>query len=112
MYTFGKNPFVFKKNPAKILINPFVLKKSRTLFPMSEVPLDFLGPIDSKSLFGLKSEENIAKNMILQIKKLSSNMIKVKTPKYAIHFMKCITQDPGGGGVFHFQLYRGAQSNE
>ena len=34
-----KNPFVFKKNPAKIHINPFVLKKSRTLFPMSEVPL-------------------------------------------------------------------------
>ena len=38
-YTFGKNPFVFKKNPSKICINPFVLKKSRTLFPMSEVPL-------------------------------------------------------------------------
>ena len=38
-YTFGKNPFVFKKNPSKIGINPFVRKKSRTLFPMSEVPL-------------------------------------------------------------------------
>ena len=33
-----QNPFVFKKNPSKIRINPFVLKKSRT-FPMSEVPL-------------------------------------------------------------------------
>ena len=41
-YTFGKNPFVFKKNPAKIRINPFVLKKSRTLFPMSEVPLGLI----------------------------------------------------------------------
>ena len=38
-YTLGKNPFVFKKNPSKIRINPFVLKRSRTLFPMSEVPL-------------------------------------------------------------------------
>ena len=38
-YTFGKNPFVLKKNPSKILINPFVQKKSRTLFPMSELPL-------------------------------------------------------------------------
>ena len=38
-YTFGKNPFVFEKNPSKIRINPFVLKKSRTLSPMSEVPL-------------------------------------------------------------------------
>ena len=38
-YTFGKNPFVFKKNPSKIRVNPLVLKKSRTLFPMSEVPL-------------------------------------------------------------------------
>ena len=24
-YTFGKNPFVFMKNPSKIHINPFVL---------------------------------------------------------------------------------------
>ena len=40
-YTFGKNPFVSKKNPSKIRINPFVLKKSRTLFPMSEVPLGY-----------------------------------------------------------------------
>ena len=29
----------FKKNPSKIRINPFVVKKSRTLFPMSELPL-------------------------------------------------------------------------
>ena len=26
-YAFGKNPFFFKKNPSKIRINPFVLKK-------------------------------------------------------------------------------------
>ena len=38
-YTCGKNPFAFKKNPSKIRINPLVLKISRTLFPMSEVPL-------------------------------------------------------------------------
>ena len=38
-YTFGKNPFIFKKNPSNIPINPFVLKKSRTPFPMSEMPL-------------------------------------------------------------------------
>ena len=38
-YTFGKNPFAFKKNPSKIRINPFVLKKSRTPFPISELPL-------------------------------------------------------------------------
>ena len=31
----------FQESPSKIRINPFVLKKSRTLFPMSElVPLD------------------------------------------------------------------------
>ena len=34
-----KNSFVFKKGPSKIRINPLVLKKSRTLFPMNEVPL-------------------------------------------------------------------------
>ena len=37
-YTFGKNPFVFLKNPSKLRINLFVLKKSRTLFQMSEMP--------------------------------------------------------------------------
>ena len=39
LYTFGQNPFVFKKNPSKIHVSPFVLKKSCTLFQMSEVPL-------------------------------------------------------------------------
>ena len=39
-YTFGKNPFVLKENPSKIRVNLFVQKKSRTLFLMSEVPLD------------------------------------------------------------------------
>ena len=38
-YNFGKNHSVFTKNSSKIRINPFVPKKSRTLFPMSEVPL-------------------------------------------------------------------------
>ena len=38
-YTFGKSSFVFKKNPQKVRTNPFVLKKSRTLFRMSEMPL-------------------------------------------------------------------------
>ena len=37
----AKNPFVFKKNPSKIRINPFVLTKSRTPFPRSQVPLAF-----------------------------------------------------------------------
>ena len=31
-YTSGKNPFALKKNPSKIRTNPFVLKKSRTIF--------------------------------------------------------------------------------
>ena len=35
----GKNPFAFKKNPSRIRTNPVILKNSRTLFPMSEVPL-------------------------------------------------------------------------
>ena len=33
------NPSVFKKNSSKIRINPFFLKKSRTLLPLSEVAL-------------------------------------------------------------------------
>ena len=37
-HTFGKNTVAFKKNPSKIQINPFVLTKSRTLFPTSELP--------------------------------------------------------------------------
>ena len=48
-YTFGKNPFVFKKNPSKIRINPFVFKKSRTLFPMSEVPLAWMDILSTQS---------------------------------------------------------------
>ena len=52
-YTLGKNPFLFKKNPSKIRINPFVLKKSRTLFPMSEVPLDWLYFVNFALAMGL-----------------------------------------------------------
>ena len=37
----AKNLFFCKKNPSKIGINPFVGKKSRTLFPMSELPLGY-----------------------------------------------------------------------
>ena len=52
-YTFGKNPFVFKKNQSKICINPFALKKSPTLFPLSEVPLDLIRQIRGTSRFVL-----------------------------------------------------------
>ena len=41
-YAFAENPFVFKKNPSKIRVNPLVIIKSRTLFPMSEVPPAFV----------------------------------------------------------------------
>ena len=47
-YTFGRDPFVFKKNPSKIRKNPFILTASRTLFPMSAVPLDFYVEIISQ----------------------------------------------------------------
>ena len=50
----GKNPFVFKKNPSKIRVNPFVLIKSRTLFPMREVPLVVRSNLSCKFLLEYK----------------------------------------------------------
>ena len=68
-YTFGKNPFVFKKNPSKIRVNPFVLKKSCTLFTMSEVPLALV--ILSFSLKNMFGSMSIYPLKILNVKTIS-----------------------------------------
>ena len=56
-YTFGKNHFVFKENLSQICKNPFALKKSTTLFQISEIPLGWKMGIKAASvrLKGLSS---------------------------------------------------------